>query len=101
MLIRIVRMTFRPEEIENFLQVFEETKERIRGFDGCQHLELWQDYDNPAIMLTHSHWVDDEALNAYRHSELFRSTWARTKPLFAEKPVAFSSRLLQKVKPVT
>lgn len=97
MLIRIVRLTFRKEEIENFLQIFEESKNKIRAFEGCKHLELWQDYNDPAIMLTHSHWENQEALDTYRHSELFKMTWAKTKVLFAEKPMAFSSQVMQKV----
>ena len=38
---------------------------------------------------------NEEALNAYRHSELFRSTWAKTKVLFAEKPIAFSTNAIR------
>ena len=91
MLIRIVRMTFQPEKIEDFLTVFYSTKDKIRGFEGCRHLELWQDPEQPNIFMTHSHWDGPEALERYRHSELFKGTWAKTKPLFADKPLAFSA----------
>ena len=97
MLIRIVRMTFAPEHKAAFLEVFEESKAQIRAVPGCLHLELWQDYHDPNVLLTHSHWQNDDALEAYRHSELFKSTWAKTNPLFAAKPVAFSSRQLQQL----
>lgn len=97
MLIRIVRMTFAPEHREAFLEVFHESKAKIRAVTGCLHLELWQDYDDPNVLLTHSHWQDAAALEAYRHSELFKTTWAKTKPLFAAKPIAFSSRLREQV----
>ena len=99
MLIRIVRMTFQPENCAAFEEVFEQSKYKIRSFPGCQYLELWKDYDQDNVYLTHSHWESDEALEQYRHSELFRETWAKTKPLFAAKPLAFSSRLEQKVSP--
>ena len=90
MLIRIVRMTFQEEKIEAFLQLFDETKERIRHFEGCHHLELLKDYRAKNIFTTYSKWQDEEALNQYRNSELFAGVWARTKAMFAEKPVAFS-----------
>ena len=83
-------MTFRPEEVENFQALFEERKERIRHFEGCRHLELWQDAHNPNIFFTYSNWDSEEHLNRYRFSELFKDTWSRTKALFAEKPNAWS-----------
>lgn len=91
-LIRIVRMTFLPEKITDFLEIFNNSKNLIRNFENCQHLELLQDADNPAIFMTYSHWKDADALENYRKSELFRTTWAKTKVLFADKPLAFSSK---------
>ncbi|REG90588.1 putative quinol monooxygenase [Algoriphagus antarcticus] len=95
MLIRIVRMTFKPEAVEDFLENFHVNKKSIRNFPGCQHLELWQDENEKNIFLTHSHWESEEHLNQYRDSELFKSIWAFTKALFSEKPQAFSSRKLE------
>jgi quinol monooxygenase YgiN len=60
MITRIVKMTFRVDEIEAFLQLFEERKELIRNFEGCTHLQLWQDKHNPALFFTYSLW-DSEA----------------------------------------
>jgi quinol monooxygenase YgiN len=98
MLIRIVRMTFRPEEVEAFLKNFEANKLAIRNSPGCRHLELWQDDHQKNIFMTYSHWESEEALNKYRDSELFKSVWSFTKALFAEKPQAFSTKKLQEVK---
>lgn len=92
MLIRVVRMTFQDDKVNDFLKVFEESKEKIRSFDGCQHLELHKDYHAPNIYSTYSIWENDQALDNYRHSNLFKGVWAQTKVLFKEKPVAFSNR---------
>lgn len=89
-LTRIVRMTFRPEEIPAFLAIFEASAPQIRAFPGCSYLCLTQDADQPHILATHSRWERAEDLENYRRSELFQSTWAKTKVLFADKPVAFS-----------
>lgn len=97
MLIRIVRMTFRPEEVQHFLDNFEANKEKIRNFPGCRHLELWQDENQKNIFMTYSHWDAEEALNQYRDSELFKSVWSYTKTLFADKPSAFSSKKIEEL----
>jgi len=90
MITRIVRLSFEAQHIDTFLQVFEETKEDIRSFDGCQYLELMQDHDHLNVYYTHSKWTSDEALQRYRKSDLFQNTWLRTKVLFNAKPLAYS-----------
>ena len=92
---RIVRMTFKPEHLPQFLKIFHDSKDKIRAREGCKHLELWQDLHAPHICSTFSIWDSEEHLNAYRDSELFGQVWPATKTLFAEKPVAFS--VVQKV----
>jgi len=97
MLIRIVRMTFQEDKIEDFLLIFNRSKAKIRGFAGCQHLELLRDKNAYNVMLTYSYWLSEQHLNTYRDSELFKTTWAATKVLFSDKPVAFSSELVEVV----
>jgi quinol monooxygenase YgiN len=83
-------MTFRAEEVERFLEIFRHSRARIRGFDGCTHLTLLTDAAQPNVFTTYSHWQSEAHLEQYRHSELFKTTWAATKVLFAEKPQAHS-----------
>ncbi len=99
MLIRTVRMTFRPDALPDFLAMFEAVAPRIRGFEGCRHLELWEDARYPNILTTYSLWDGPDALDAYRHSDLFRSTWAKTRPWFAAPTVAHSQHV--KAGPIT
>jgi quinol monooxygenase YgiN len=90
MLIRIVRMTFTPDAVDTFLAQFDASAPKIRAFPGCHHLELWRDVDDPHVCTTHSHWENEAALDRYRNSDLFKSTWATVKPLFADRPTAQS-----------
>jgi|SRR5699024_4047684 len=90
MLTRIVKMVFQPAETENFLALFNRKKEHIRGFDGCEYLELYRDQNDPTTFFTYSQWVDENALETYRHSGLFRETWKHTKPKFSERAQAWS-----------
>lgn len=95
MIIRVVRMTFQEDRVEDFLQNFEVNKEKIRNFQGCRYLELWQDAQHKNIFMTYSHWESEEALNQYRDSELFKTVWGYTKTLFAAKPMAFSAKKIE------
>ncbi len=97
MILRIVQMTFRPECIEQFTFLFDERKSMIRNFEGCSHLELWQDATNPNIFFTYSNWESEAALNHYRFSDLFKDIWCKTKVLFAEKAKAWSVNRLTEV----
>jgi len=90
MIKRIVKLTFREEETDTFLQIFEESQEQIRNFPGCRHLELLRGLTAENIFFTYSFWESEEHLEAYRLSPLFKSTWSRTKKLFSEKPQAWS-----------
>ena len=90
MLIRIVRMTFRPEKTGEFLEIFRSSSPLIRAFDGCQHVELLLDLHQSHIYSTYSLWESEEHLDAYRRSTLFGQVWPATKALFADKPQAWS-----------
>lgn len=90
MTIRIVKMTFRREAIEEFKLLFKGNKERIRAAEGCLHLELWQDKNDPRIFMTYSHWEDSRFLETYKSSDVFGDVWPKTKALFEEKPEAWS-----------
>ncbi|MEM6524646.1 MAG: antibiotic biosynthesis monooxygenase family protein [Bacteroidota bacterium] len=90
MLIRIVRMTFEEGKVDEFLKIFYQNKENIRHFRGCTHLDLLEDLHNKNVFSTYSIWEDDDALNEYRSSDLFKSVWAPTKALFSDKPQASS-----------
>lgn len=89
-MIRIVKMTFRPEAVNDFLNIFESSKYNIRQRPGCKSLKLVQDLERPNIFFTISEWEDPACLEQYRNSELFKEVWAATKRLFAEKAEAWS-----------
>jgi heme-degrading monooxygenase HmoA len=95
MIKRIVKMTFREDMVEAFIcEVFEHSKDHIRAFSGCRSMELLQKTDESNVLFTLSVWESEAALAAYRHSELFKTTWAKTKALFAEKAEAWSVRVI-------
>ena len=91
MIVRLVRMTFRPEEVEAFKKTFEEMAPKIIQFQGCSGVELLQDANKPEVMFTKSHWESEKHLNDYRYSELFQATWKKTKACFAADPEAWST----------
>jgi len=94
MIKRIVKLTFQDDKIDKFLQIFETSKSKIRNFEGCQHVELLQTKSPKNVFFTFSIWENETALENYRHSELFRNTWAQTKVLFSDKPAAWTVDLI-------
>ncbi|MEZ4804377.1 MAG: antibiotic biosynthesis monooxygenase [Bacteroidia bacterium] len=90
MIQRIVKMTFREEEVGNFLKLFEDVKEKIRACEGCCSLTLLEDIHAKNILFTYSTWESESNLNAYRNSELFKETWRNTKNKFESKAEAWS-----------
>lgn len=83
-------MNFKATNVPAFVQLFEERMQTIRAFDGCRHLELWQDNTNPNIFFTYSIWESQAHLDHYRFSGFFKDTWGRTKVLFDGRPQAWS-----------
>ena len=90
MLIRIVKMTFQPERTDDFIKAFEARKNLIGNFEGCTGVELLRDINQPSIFFTYSKWQSAQALEKYRQSDLFISTWDEVKKWFNGKPEAWS-----------
>lgn len=86
-------MTFQPDKVADFQSIFSESKEKIRNFEGCQHLELLRCVKPDNVFFTYSFWESEANLDNYRHSEFFKATWSRTKVLFADKPEAWSTQV--------
>ena len=99
MLTRIVKLTFKPENIPSFEQIFEGSKQGILAFEGCRLVELYQDLKNPAVFFTYSFWDKESDLENYRNSDFFKEVWGRTKKLFAQKPEAWSVAKIQSSNP--
>ena len=84
MMIRIVKMTFDPEKVNEFLEIFNSSKHLIRAMNGCNRLELLNDINSPNIFFTYSYWQSENDLNNYRSSPLFAAVWEKTKkPAYA------------------
>jgi len=97
MIVRIVKMTFKKEKIQEFLHFLEENKLKIRNFPGCLGIEILQEKNNPAVIMTYSYWESEIDLENYRCSELFNFVWSNTKIHFDDKPEAYSMVSLDKI----
>lgn len=91
MITRIVKLTFKKEKLSKFITIWYESRAKIAGFEGCHFVEMLQSKTQENICFTYSIWDSEDALNKYRHSELFELTWAKTKILFDGKPEAWST----------
>ena len=90
MFTRIVKLSFHPNKVDEFLNLFEKNKESIRNSEGCRLLELYRDKTNTDVFFTYSFWETEQDLENYRNSDFFKGVWTSFKPLFNDKPLAWS-----------
>ena len=90
MLVRIVKLQFKEEKINDFLMHFETVKWKVTNFPGCRGMKLLQDMNTPCIIMTYSVWDDEKTLENYKNSALFESIWPNIKVWFDAKPEAWS-----------
>lgn len=91
MITRIVQLNFQEHLVPEFLTMFDSTGSKIRAFEGCLSVELVRDKYKPYVFFTLSKWESEEALEAYRQSDLFKNTWKETKALFSLPAHAWST----------
>ncbi|MES2800537.1 MAG: antibiotic biosynthesis monooxygenase family protein [Bacteroidota bacterium] len=90
MIIRIVKLHFSEDRMEDFLTHFESVKQKVNSFPGCLGMKLLRDIEDPCLIMTYSHWEKAEDLENYRKSSLFGEIWPKIKPWFDQKPEAWS-----------
>ena len=67
MITRIVKMTFKKNQVAKFLKIFVASKNKILAFEGCTHLELLTDIHQPNVFFTYSLWNSEADLLNYRN----------------------------------
>lgn len=98
MIIRIVKMTFLNENVNQFIEFFESYKDKIRNFPGCTYLQVLKDKSQPNIIFSYSYWESEVNLDDYRNSELFNEIWPYTKKMFSAAPEAWTTEVLHDLK---
>lgn len=93
MIKRIVKLEILADKAEEFQRIFAESKMKILAREGCFHVELLRSVSPDNVFFTFSLWESEEALNAYRHSEMFGVVWPKTKALLANPAEAWSTHL--------
>jgi len=90
MVTRIVKMTFRNDSSDEFLEIFHQFKQQIRNANGCYSLALLRDADEPYVFFTYSKWENEKFLDEYRYSAVFGEVWPRVKVLFGAPAEAWT-----------
>ncbi len=90
MIVRLVRLKFKPEHVDTFLEFYERSRETIRHQEGCLALSLLQETGDPTAFATWSTWRSSRDLQLYRRSEFFRGFWPVVKGLLSEPATAVS-----------
>ena len=93
MLIRIVKLNIKEEYLSDFFEEFNKKKSDIIQFPGCIGMRLLHDLHDKNIIMTYSHWDNEDALNTYRKSPVFMALWNKIKPYFGARPEAWSHEI--------
>lgn len=83
-------MSFERDRCADFESLYQSVCQKILAMSGCLSLTLKKDATHQNVYYTVSTWASLEALDAYRHSPLFKETWATTKSMFDQKAEAYS-----------
>lgn len=94
MIVRIVKMTFQEDKIEEVKGFLSRVKEKIQLSPGCIQLDILQDSRDRRIFFSHSRWRSENDLTVYRNSDFFKETWSTARKWFSEKPQAWSLMIL-------
>lgn len=89
-MIRIVKLTFKPEYRDDFLKFISFHKDKIQNFEGCCGVDFLNSIDNANVFFTYSTWENERYLEKYRNSSLFQMVWTEVKQWFGDKPEAWS-----------
>jgi len=90
MIIRLVKMTFRPEESKRFLSLYKRVHPKILEVPGCHSVELLHEIMEEHAYTTYSLWENHDALDAYRQSDFFKATWREVRQMLRTKALAIS-----------
>ena len=87
-------MEFEPARAEEFNNYVKTIVDKIASMPGCHKVYVLRDINNTNIFFTYSYWDDQEALDKYRNSELFKEVWGKTKLMFSKKAEAWSTEII-------
>jgi len=89
-ILRIVRLTFKKEHVNDFKLLFEKIRPQIESFEGCLELQIFRDNELENVFYTLSRWLSATHLEKYRNSDLFKTTWENVSRWFDDKPKGFT-----------
>lgn len=90
MIIRVVKLQFKQEVLEEALSELRSIAPKVRSMEGCRFLEIGVRSRDKGLVITYSYWDGVDYLNAYRSSDIFKEFWSSIKPLFDAKAEAWS-----------
>ncbi|ACF14489.1 Antibiotic biosynthesis monooxygenase [Chloroherpeton thalassium ATCC 35110] len=95
MIIRLVKMSFQPQESTRFLSLYKQVHPKILSFPGCVSVELLHEVHDEHAYTTYSLWQNNDALEAYRQSDFFKATWTEVRKMLRSKTLAISYRKVE------
>ncbi len=80
MIVIRVKVSVKPENKSDFINVMQDSIAISREFDGCQHFGLYQDVMDDTTLILYEEWETQAQFDAYKASDHFKESG---KQLFA------------------
>lgn len=90
MIKRIVCMEIHPDRTTEVEKILSENFHKIKSFNGCLHLEILRDKNEPNRFFSYSEWRSIDDLENYRSSEFFGVFWRQLRKNFQAKAKAWT-----------
>lgn len=90
MITRLVKLSLHPDKTTEFETIFYQSQALIEGFEGCEKTNLFKVSGSAGQYFTISYWQNEQHLENYRASDLFKNVWSTVKPLFSAKAEAWT-----------
>lgn len=90
MITRIIKITIKPGNIDDFKQFISLMKENILTIGGCKHIDILNDREDKNIFFMYTIWETETVLNKYRKSELNKTFWNKLNQWSVKEPQAWT-----------
>lgn len=90
MITRLVKISLQAKKAGEFETLFYQSQAYIENFDGCRKTNLFRVAGSSEEYFTISYWDNEQALENYRASAVFKDVWSKVKPLFSGKAEAWT-----------
>ena len=82
----VAKLTLKPDKKKEFKTLTEELRRESRKEKGCISYDLYEDINNPNVLIFLEEWRDEEAIKLHKESKHYTSSATKRSELQEGKP---------------